>query len=417
MIVHQPIITQHEGKACISCRIEIHQKAVTLPDTLWFRFPESCYDYIAQRSDGFAVAMLLNTMYFGEELEIRGVISPKLLYGLNEYQRIFNLWFPKQFNLVNISSENIAAASPGDVQDGVGVAFSGGVDSFYTLWSHLPQNQPLTNYQITHGLFLHGYDISLLDEQNFQLAYKAFAESLTHFDIEFLACQTNLHYFTEGHIKWHYAHGSVLHSSALLLGNLLSKFYIPASDTYNALIPWGTSPLTDHLISTETLQVIHHGAGIRRIDKLSAISDWNIAQKNLRVCTKEKKRHGVQNCSRCEKCLRTMTMLKVLDKLSLFTTFRQPFSNFDILRWAPVYVFYGRLPDQIINYARTNRKRGIIPFLWIVSLGGWLRYWILKLMPGWLFQRIKNIFYPQRKNAFLFSNLPTDDICKCRKVT
>jgi hypothetical protein len=409
LIIHQPIITKNEGKVCISARIEFQQKTLTLPDTLWIAFPESCYSYVAQRSDGFAAAMLLNAMHFRENLEIRGAVSPTLLYGLNEYQRIFNLWFPKQFNLVNISSENIEATSPDDVQGGAGMAFSGGVDSLYTLWAHIPQNQSLANYQITHALFLHGYDISLLDERNFLLAHESFEASLAHLGIELLACQTNMHYFTEGHIKWQYAHGSILLGVALVLGNLLGKFYIPSSFNYNALIPWGSSPLIDPLISTETLKVIHHGAGIRRIDKLAAISDWSPAQKNLRVCTREKKRRGVQNCSRCEKCLRTVTMLKALEKLPKFRTFQQPFSNFDILRWAPIYVVHGRWAEQTINYARTNRKLGMIPFLWIVCLGGWLRYGVLKLMPGWLFRWLKNIFYPQRKNAFLFSNLPRDD--------
>ena len=51
-----------------------------------------------------------------------------------------------------------AAPVPGGA---VLTAFSGGVDSFYTLRAHVAGQEPDERARITHGLFVHGFDLSL----------------------------------------------------------------------------------------------------------------------------------------------------------------------------------------------------------------------------------------------------------------
>ena len=47
------------------------------------------------------------------------------------------------------------------------ITFTGGVDSTFTLWSHLPQNQPVPEFRITHAIFLKGFDILPTEEQKY----------------------------------------------------------------------------------------------------------------------------------------------------------------------------------------------------------------------------------------------------------
>ena len=67
-------------------------------------------------------------------------------------------------------------------------------------------------------------------------------------------------------------------------GGHLHASTFPASHTYNDLVPWGSDPRVDHLLSSETLQVVHDGAAATRIAKTEAIARWPATYGRLRVC-------------------------------------------------------------------------------------------------------------------------------------
>jgi len=404
MILHQPEIENQDNSVLVTARVESSRSVQCIPDSLWFRFPTEYQYALNSRSDGFVTGLLLAAMTLHEDIEVCGVVSPKLLYGIETYQQVFLAWFPKQLSHVNIHCETIAPSQP-VANRAVGAAFSGGIDSLYTLWSHLPHNQPLAEHQITHCLFLHGFDISLLHQEDYQLAYTRFASVLKRLDIPLIACQTNVHSFTEGLLKWDYAHGTALLSPVLLLSSLFERFYIPSSFTYSALSPWGSSVVIDHLLSTEATQIIHHGASMTKLNKLEAIEGWRVARENMRVCTDSWKRRGVQNCSHCYKCVRTMISLDILGKLQDFQTFNHHITLIDKLRWAFNNSVAGRRTSEIIVYAKARRRWGYLPLLWMAVLAGWGRHWVKKLMPERLFQMLKQHYYPPHKNPFMHTTL------------
>jgi hypothetical protein len=84
-------------------------------------------------------------------------------------------------------------------------------------------------------------------------------------------------------------------------------------------MPWGSDPGIDYLLSTEGTQVMHHGSGFTRIEKTEAIAHWEEIWDKLRVCIPD---DGTVNCSKCEKCLRTMMTLDMLGVLERYSTFR-----------------------------------------------------------------------------------------------
>jgi hypothetical protein len=394
MIIHQPIITHHEGAICISARIETEKVIHNIPKTLWFKFPESYFEYISERTDGFAACLLLVAMNLGEDLHIRGEISPQLLYGMQEYQRIFNLWLPKLFNLIEIHYESPEAIPQNSFQGTVATAFSGGADSFHTLWSHLSQNQPLPSAQVTHGLFIHGIDIPLIQKENYRITNELYSDIFNQLNLQLLTAQTNARQFSAYRVEMRWFQVAPVIGTALALGYLLKRFYIPSSFSILNLPINGTHPLTDHLLSTETLEIIHHGAGTTRIEKLSILSDFPETHNALRVCYNVPHYVGAKNCSRCPKCVRTIAMLEILGKKNKFTTFDSTYPPLlNILRWGRFYSVSLGFASETIQYI-AKKKKGLIPLLWIVILMGWIRYLLLKILPGWVQNPIKQRLSP-----------------------
>ncbi|MFC1878658.1 hypothetical protein ACFLZW_01970 [Chloroflexota bacterium] len=335
MLVHEPTIRTAAGEIRCSARLEMDKPLPNLPQELWYRFPEKYAADISTRAEAFAPTALLVAMYAAEDLVIRGPISPLLAYNLFEYRNIYHSWRPKIFKMVDIQYDCLEKA-PASVQPAAAAtAFSGGVDSFYTLWAHLPGNQPIPQARVTHGLFVHGLDLRLDDPNNFQAAaihYQALFEDM---GLELILASTNAYQFSEFRINWTLFDGPPLVGAASLLSPLLGRFYIPSGmPSYLKLIPQGSSPLTDHLLSTETLDIIHHGASISRYEKTLAVVNWPVTYNSLRVCSDKQKMFGLKNCAVCQKCYRTMTLLEILDVFENYSeNFPTGLSIGSYLRW------------------------------------------------------------------------------------
>ena len=55
----------------------------------------------------------------GEDLEIRGELSSRLAYGLQEYERIQHLWKPDIFKPIGIKFRNLSPIHPAEKSEGV----------------------------------------------------------------------------------------------------------------------------------------------------------------------------------------------------------------------------------------------------------------------------------------------------------
>jgi len=82
VIIHQPETTQAGNEICISARVTYDNHPGDIPDRLWFCYPDVYAAFITDRADTFAVGMLMLAMYLGEDVEVRGTISPRLLSGM-----------------------------------------------------------------------------------------------------------------------------------------------------------------------------------------------------------------------------------------------------------------------------------------------------------------------------------------------
>jgi hypothetical protein len=106
------------------------------------------------------------------------------------------------------------------------------------------------------------------------------------------------------------------------------RFYMPASHTKGHLMPWGSDPRVDPLLSTDALEVVHDGAEVTRVHKTTVIGRWPPTFGRLRVCVSADP--AVPNCCRCEKCVRTMTTLELFGLLARHTSFPRPLRRSDL---------------------------------------------------------------------------------------
>jgi len=380
MILHHPKIETKGDKIRVSAYIEVETKK-EYSDTLWYEFDKEYEEYISESSNGFVVAMLFLAMYLGEDIKVKGSMSPKLAYGLKGFQGYFNFWHPKLFNVIKISCDGYEIEN--DAPKGVMCTFSGGVDSFYTLYEHLPENEDNPLHQITHCLLLDGFAIPRTDELNhsYQVIRASYEKLTRKLGIGLVFVATNIANLYEGKLHSVQTDGPVLASAPLILGRLISTFHIASPCTYSQIVPMGTSAVTSSLLSTEKLNVTLHGSETSRVEKTVAITNWPETYDKLRVCWEE---IGVKNCCRCEKCIRTMITLNVAGVLSKYETFPLPLERHMVRNWR-------LLDEQNFWYAREisdlAKTRGMSDIVFDVN------YAISR-------SKIKNSIYRMKKKLF-----------------
>jgi len=393
MIIHQPEIIQKDGYAILWSRIEMTIQRDHFPDYLWYRVPACYTSGLTTQSDPFLVASLLAGMYYGENIQVRGTISPRLAYHLDEYQFLLNFRKPDVVHPVSIQYEHLASME--GTPTAVGTTFSGGVDSLFTVWSHLPQNQSDPNFQVTHGIFVRGFDILHREIDNYRQLFNQYTKQANKIGVELIELDTNIFSVTHQRVNSSYFFGPLVISTGLALSGLFQRFYIPSSwDYYNLQhISHASDPLIDGFLSTDTLDLIHHGSSFRRIEKVEKIADWELAQKLLWVCLNAKFEETTWNCSRCEKCVRTMIPLYALGVLDKYNTFEKPIEkNWEILWYARKFNLTHNFISEMFLFL-SHKKSELIPWLYLATILGYLRYWLVKYLPRFIKRWLRQYGY------------------------
>ncbi|NSW52759.1 MAG: hypothetical protein HPY85_09665 [Anaerolineae bacterium] len=404
MHIHPPHITASETEVILTARINVDTPLEDLPQHLSFRFPAAYRPHINPRGDAWVTAMLPLAMHLGEDIHYPGALSERLFYGLGELVKIFSTWLPEVFHPIRIHP---ARLEPSTTRPGSATlaAFSGGVDSSYVVFNHLPPRQEIPALQVTHCVFIHGFDIPLQETAEYDAWQAIFGETLSGLGIELIAARTNAQYFTTGRVRWEYAHGCALAAVGLMLEPFCKQYLIASSWQLTRLKPWGSSIVTDHWFSTETMAVRHSGVEAGRFAKVETVKNWPPLRSMLRVCVDYPRRSPGKNCSCCEKCRRTLAMLAVLEAEGSFQTFIRPPHLRDVLNWVPSYRIY--VPDML-RYCWQQGKLRAVPLLILAQARYLLHQAVRSLVPAWLFRRLKAKLYPLSENPFTVRHLPLD---------
>jgi hypothetical protein len=239
-------------------------------------------------------------------------VSRKLLEGLERIQEVFVQWYPELFRHVQVTAHHVVEDKAAHKSKAASF-FSLGVDSFYTLLK--PRQEA-----ITHLVYMLGMEqpLNLYQHQQEAPVIERIRHVAGRSKAEIIVGETNMRVVFP--MPYSSFHGAGLAGVAHSLSNGFDTVHIPATHSYRDIFPWGSNPLTDSFWSSDNLNVLHDGAEAGRAQKISRLlMHSDLALQNLRVCTKNE--GGLQNCGKCDKCVRTMTTLDLLGILDKAVTF------------------------------------------------------------------------------------------------
>lgn len=262
---------------------------------------------------GVALA-LLPAMRTGMDLRVDGYLSDTFLHGVKKYIDVFTQALP-EFKTIDVKPLGTYLAKKVSGSSRCASFFSGGVDSFYTLLKGAEE--------ITDIIYIHGFDVRLDDLARRRAVDEMGHAVSTELGVTYLAIESNLGKVLQDFGKWaEHAHGLAMLAVSRVLAGYVSEVRIPGTFSVAEQKPWGSWLQTDPLFSDERLHIVHDACDARRMDKVRRLASEPLALQYMRVCWGSVE--GMNNCCRCEKCLRTMTSLHILGVLEGSSAFTLP---------------------------------------------------------------------------------------------
>lgn len=327
---------------------------------LWYSVPFDQWEYCSyDLMDSFLIAALLKAMEDGATLKVHGPVSSSLLDNLEEFQVIFSLWFPEKYSRIDIKVDSEVEEEK--VNDRVILSFSGGVDGAFCALNHVLRRGPIKRklFDVDSILYVEGFDVNIEYDReckNVVERNKRLFEGNN--DLIFLNVRTNLKYLLSIKRFWT-SHACVLVSVASLFRKMWGGVLVGSSHSYLHLLPWGSHPLTDRLLSSRGFEV-HHDMVFTRVEKLKALSAWPEALEGLKVCWEGQYRFDTSpdlNCCVCDKCVRTMLAFRALGQ-EIPSSFPGELTTDKVRRLKDKPFDWSRLMflNEVLDAARENGK-------------------------------------------------------------
>jgi hypothetical protein len=274
---------------------------------IYFEFSTPDSRFYPVQARPFLLAFLLPAMQANAPLELELPIDTVTLNNLMEWQEAMASWHPETLKVVLIKAP-LELKPETSREPGALTAFSGGVDSNFTIWRHSQsgESQAFRKTKLRAGLMVQGFDIPLEQEAIFERAWNRSREMLDAFGLKTYRMKTNLRSLEKvpGCLWDKNAHGIWLAAALSCYEPWFGQMLIPSTYAYQKLLfPWGSNPITDPLCSSATTAYWHDGTAYTKLTKMQAIASQPAVQKLLRVCWEGEQLD--RNCGHCFKCVTT----------------------------------------------------------------------------------------------------------------
>lgn len=283
-------------------------------DTVWYELPLSAPEAWQEAdAEPFLLVTLMQAMHEGCHLMIEGEVSRALLANLEEFMCAWVRMCPARYSRIELRALRVTERHQRVTADPAAavMGFSGGVDSSFTVWRHHSGAAGHRTCRVAAAVIIQGLDIRLDQSREFDIAFASASRTLASLGLSLQPMRTNLRQFLT--CSWADSHACALASCLQFFKPIAGTALLASCEPFgHLLIPWGSSPLTDHLLSSDSLRVVHDGADFSRSEKVKALAGWSAGCEELRVCFITD-RAGGANCMRCEKCLRTIANFVVQD--------------------------------------------------------------------------------------------------------
>lgn len=283
---------------------------------IWFRFPSEQAPLLTSRADPFVLATLIYVHGRFGRLHIHGTVSEGLFPNIVEFQNAYAAFHGRRVAPTEFSAAE-TGGSAGSRRSGAGItAFSGGVDSCFSVLRHTALSSLVPKRPLGAALMMQGFDIPLEDTDVFARAAERAKWMTDDGGLRLFTGATNVRTLPG---RWDDTFGTAVAAALSFFQPAYAFGLIPSFQEWtHAHFDHGSNPLMDPLLSSTSFSVVHDGASYGRIDKLRHLAVWPGALRHLRVCWEGDRLDA--NCCRCEKCLRTMLMLRLcgIDRAEAF---------------------------------------------------------------------------------------------------
>lgn len=270
--------------------------------TLWYEVPATHQDWIPDDADHVLVATVMTAMALGEDLHIAGPVSARLVANLEAYQQVWHAWVPTMFQRVRVTADELLPDRRPDGDDEL-CLFSGGVDASWTLLRRATDTGRATR-SVT-AVMVRGMGGFLLPEPElFEAALVEARATTAQLGVDIVPVTTNWERVVQGFgMDVEKCHAAGFVSCLGVVSAHHPRGVIASGQGAEVVDGHGSHPTTDPLLGSGRFEVVHHGAGLERSDKLRDLAGWPALLPTLRVCNIARRTR--RNCGRCEKCLRT----------------------------------------------------------------------------------------------------------------
>jgi hypothetical protein len=309
------------GRARVAARIEWEDCARPSLDLFFETTPEAA-EGLAASADALLAACFLPAIRHGERrIALEGPVCPRLEDGLRTMARLLEKWYGRPHRPPAVEpAAGFRAPRPRSPRRSA-FFLTGGVDSTHLLLRNgreFPREHPerFTDALAVFGLYgpdqFAGVDVfgayrravevlgELSAEAGIRLVPVATNVTALEPEIEFIAKESL---------------SSALASCAHLFAARWSEISLASGRDVSCLVPLGTHPLLDPYLSSAGIELRHVGIDFTRPERLREVCGWDAAVRRLFVCMAGPP-PPLLNCGRCEKCMRTMTALAGLGRLS-----------------------------------------------------------------------------------------------------
>jgi len=297
--------------------------------TLLYRIDTPIPGYTLDRADAFVAPALILASALEEDLVIDAPLSERLAWELPEIATILRTLVGRGGE-PGIEFRGPLLYTPERAAKGVITGFSLGVDSSHTVLENYlecpPGRRPLTHLLFAFtGQRGDAREVARLSFERCQRHAERIGLPLivlwADFDRLFDAV------LGKGHPWSYFGTGTLRNAcSAQLFAPVVSRFLYASGYPYSftGVRPYEDMAICDPILlprlSTELVECVSWGSRRTRTDKTEDIADNPIVQGWLDVCWAREMpvKPGLVNCSKCQKCLRTLLALDLLGKLENF---------------------------------------------------------------------------------------------------
>jgi hypothetical protein len=337
--------------------------AGTADGPVWIDVPVAVAGDVVDHLDAWLLWLLPHAFETQQELVLAGPVDADLLRNAHELMEIWSRWRPdrRPIPVRAEAADPPPACSLGRPPERTGLFFTAGVDSFFTLFHHDEMaREHLESRQrpVDDLIYVWGFDIPLAQRTAFESKQATLERIAAETGKTLVTLVTNLRETGVRQPWGAVMHGPALGGVGLLLGHRWRTVLLSSWFTHGDTEPWGSTAITDPLLSTAATHTQPHGAGHDRFEKLAYLARFPLVLDTLHVCWEER---SASNCGRCEKCLRTVLSLEILGVRDRAATF--PPEPLNLGRLAEVWKdqpLFVRMYEQLRGHAARNGRDDIV---------------------------------------------------------